>query len=134
MFEKRGREGQSRKCVGKTRSAEHSSPKKLCERALRRREYRRRRGITKRSQHKEGMKNQTKKVEKKERKRLKNGNSNTEGPDRQNQNNSNVEDTDEKDRTETFQTPNARAATDTQSENKEKNTLRKGSLEQSKIR
>ena len=46
MFEKRGRQGQSRKCVGKTRSADHSSPEKLCERALRRREYRRRRGIT----------------------------------------------------------------------------------------
>ena len=46
MFEKRGREGQSRKCVGKTRSAEHSSPEKLCERAHRRREYRRRPGIT----------------------------------------------------------------------------------------
>ena len=46
MFEKRGREGQSRKCVGKTRSADHSLLEKLCERALRRREYRRRRGIT----------------------------------------------------------------------------------------
>ena len=45
---------------------------------------------------------------------------------RQNQNNSNVEDTDEEDRMETFQTPNARVATDTQSENKEKSTLRKG--------
>ena len=53
-------------------------------------------------------------------------NSNTEGPDRQNQNNSNVEDTDEEDRTETFQTPNARVATDTQAENKKKSTLRKG--------
>ena len=46
LFEKRRREGQSRKCVGKTRSAEDSSPEKYCERALRRREYRRRRGIT----------------------------------------------------------------------------------------
>ena len=32
-----------------------------------------------------------------------------------NQNNSNVDDRDEEDRTETFQTPNARVATDTQS-------------------
>ena len=31
VLEKRGREGQSRKCVGKTRSAEHSSPEKLCQ-------------------------------------------------------------------------------------------------------
>ena len=38
----------------------------------------------------------------------------------------NAEDTDEEDRTETFQTPNARVATDTQAENKKKNTLRKG--------
>ena len=52
--------------------------------------------------------------------------SNTDGPGRQNQNNCNVENTDEEDRTETFQTPNARVATDTKSENKEKSTLRKG--------
>ena len=51
---------------------------------------------------------------------------NTEGPDRQNQNNSNVEDTDGEDRRETFQTPNARVATDTKSENEKKITLRKG--------
>ena len=37
----------------------------------------------------------------------------------------NVEDTDEEDKTENFQTPNARVATDTKSENREKSTLRK---------
>ena len=51
---------------------------------------------------------------------------NTEGPNRQNQNNSNVEDTNVEERRETFQTPNARVATDTQAENEKKSTLRKG--------
>ena len=51
---------------------------------------------------------------------------NTEGPDRQNQNNFNVEDTGEEERRETFQTPNARVATDTQAKNEKKSTLRKG--------
>ena len=146
-----GGEGQSRKCVGKTRSADHSSPEKLCERALRRREGRTRRGITEKltrqrrhertteEKHVEDERNEKDRGEiegsikntviastigKKEDQEI--GNPNTEGPDRQNQNNSYVEDRDEEDRTETFQTPNARVATDTQTKNKKKSTLRKG--------
>ena len=40
----------------------------------------------------------------------------------------NVEDADEEDRTETFQRPDAIVASDTQAENKQKSTLRKGLL------
>ena len=54
------------------------------------------------------------------------GNSNTEGPDRQNANDTNVEDTDEKDRTEAFETLNARVTTDTHKTPKKNGTLRKG--------
>ena len=127
---------------------EKCRPQLISESALRRREYRRRRGITEKLKRQrrhertteethaevirkdkdggeieESIKNTiiVSTIGKKEDQEI--GNSNTEGPDRQHQNNSNVEDTDEVDRTETFQTPNA---TDTLADNKKKSTLRKG--------